>query len=171
MNAPSYTTCPRSSDPFHIVTCYIWWFTSSRTHSNMFFLSRAAKNTALRIQRYFFTMENMFFFHFFLFFSLAWNNQFLAYWIIRIQKKALTNAFESLFCPWHVYYMLLKSMKESRYFLRKNIQFVTALDLIKCLEQIKYQRLHLTCAPISELPSSIITVWLRRYLHFFSWPA
>ena len=32
---------------------------------------------------------------------------------------------------------------------------VTALDLIKCIRQIKYQRLLLTCAPISKLPSNI----------------
>ena len=35
----------------------------------------------------------------------------------------------------------------------EEIRFVTALDLIKCLKQIKLQRLLLTCAPISELPS------------------
>ena len=27
------TVCPRSSDPFHIVTCYIKWVTTSWTHS------------------------------------------------------------------------------------------------------------------------------------------
>ena len=35
---------------------------------------------------------------------------------------------------------------------------VTALDLIKCLKQIKYQTLHLTCAPISVLLSNISTM-------------
>ena len=49
-------------------------------------------------------------------------------------------------------------MKENRSFL-KNIRFFTALDLIKCLTQIKdqitEQRLFLICAPISELPSNI----------------
>ena len=30
-----------------------------------------------------------------------------------------------------------------------NIGFVTALDLMKCLEQMNYQRLLLRCAPIS----------------------
>ena len=40
----------------------------------------------------------------------------------------------------------------------KKIQFVTALDLIKCLTLIKLQILLLTCAPISELPSNINTV-------------
>ena len=37
-------------------------------------------------------------------------------------------------------------------------QYVTALYLIECLKQIKWQRLILTCAPISELPSHISTV-------------
>ena len=33
-----------------------------------------------------------------------------------------------------------------------------SLDLIKCLKQIKQQRLLLTCAPISMLPSSMRTM-------------
>ena len=37
----------------------------------------------------------------------------------------------------------------------KNIRFVTARDLIKCLEYIKLPRLLLTCAPISWLPSNM----------------
>ena len=40
----------------------------------------------------------------------------------------------------------------------KNIRFVTALDLINCVDQIKYQKLLLTCAPISELPSNTSTM-------------
>ena len=43
-------------------------------------------------------------------------------------------------------------------FWRKKTRFVTALDLIKCLEQIKLQRLLLTSAPISELARNIITM-------------
>ena len=39
--------------------------------------------------------------------------------------------------------------------LRKKIRGVTALVLIKCLKQIKVQRMLLTCAPFSELPSNI----------------
>ena len=35
------------------------------------------------------------------------------------------------------------------------IRFVSGLDLIKCLKQIKLQRLLIPCAPISELPSNI----------------
>ena len=38
---------------------------------------------------------------------------------------------------------------------------MTALDLIKCLRQIRQQRLLLTCAPISELPSNIST-WMKK---------
>ena len=37
---------------------------------------------------------------------------------------------------------------------------LTALDLIKCLKQIKYQRLILTCVPFSVLPFSISTMRL-----------
>ena len=47
-------------------------------------------------------------------------------------------------------------MRERKYvFSDTNIRFVAALDLIKGLKQIKYERLLLTCAPISELPSNI----------------
>ena len=38
------------------------------------------------------------------------------------------------------------------------IEFVTALDLIKCLKQLNYLRLLLTFASISELPSNISTM-------------
>ena len=41
------------------------------------------------------------------------------------------------------------------FFRIKKIRFVTALDLIKSLIQVKYQRLLHTCAPISELPSNL----------------
>ena len=34
---------------------------------------------------------------------------------------------------------------------RQKIQFVTALDQIKCPDQIKYQGLILRCAPISNI--------------------
>ena len=45
-------------------------------------------------------------------------------------------------------------------FLRKNSQFVTVLDLIKCLKLLKKkkQRLLPTFAPIAELPSNISTM-------------
>ena len=38
------------------------------------------------------------------------------------------------------------------------LSLVTALDLFKCLKQIKQESLLLTCAPISELPSNISTM-------------
>ena len=41
---------------------------------------------------------------------------------------------------------------------RHKIRFVTTLNLIKCLKHIKKQRLRLTCAPISDLPSNISTM-------------
>ena len=41
-----------------------------------------------------------------------------------------------------------------------------ALDLIKCIKQIKYQRLLLTCALFSELPSNISTkAWSEFFLY------
>ena len=40
----------------------------------------------------------------------------------------------------------------------KNTRFVTALDVIKCLEQVEYEILRLTCAPLNELPSNISTM-------------
>ena len=48
-------------------------------------------------------------------------------------------------------------MKENKSFRIKNIRFVTALDLIKYLQQDKYQRLLLVYAPYVryELPSDI----------------
>ena len=49
-------------------------------------------------------------------------------------------------------------IKEKKFFSEKKIRIVTALDLIKCLKQIKEYRLHLTCAPITGLPSKISTM-------------
>ena len=40
----------------------------------------------------------------------------------------------------------------------EKIRHVAALDLIKCLQHMKWQRFLLTCAPISELPSNISTM-------------
>ena len=53
---------------------------------------------------------------------------------------------------------MLRTHEENRSSQRKKIRFVSALDQIKCLEQIKYPRLLLTCAPISELPSNKRTI-------------
>ena len=51
----------------------------------------------------------------------------------------------------------------------KNMRIVTGLDLTGCLKQIKYQRLHLTCAPISELPSNIRTMGVIIYYAGQKW--
>mgnify|MGYP001324144585 CR=1 FL=1 len=42
---------------------------------------------------------------------------------------------------------------------------MTALDLIKCLKKIKSQKLLLTCAPISELPSNISIIVLELHIN------
>ena len=52
-------------------------------------------------------------------------------------------------------------MKENKSLWRKNIRFTTALDLIKYFKQIKLQRLLLTCAPFSDLPSDISTMIIK----------
>ena len=51
------------------------------------------------------------------------------------------------------------SMKENRSLRGKKI--VSALDLIKCLENINLQRLFLTCATISELPPNIQGIMIK----------
>ena len=43
-------------------------------------------------------------------------------------------------------------------FLENNIKFTTAVDLIKCLEQIELSSALYTCVPISEYPSKISTI-------------
>ena len=55
-------------------------------------------------------------------------------------------------------------MKEYRSFLKKKIGFETALDVIKCLKQIKQPRLVHTYVPIYELPAKIITM-----INILSW--
>ena len=47
----------------------------------------------------------------------------------------------------------------------KKNRFMTVLGLIKCLKQIKYQILLLTCAPISELPSDTIAMYKMHFLY------
>ena len=46
------------------------------------------------------------------------------------------------------------------FFEEKKKRFVTALDQITCLKQIKKHRLLLMCVPISELPSNISTTFV-----------
>ena len=48
----------------------------------------------------------------------------------------------------------------------KKDRFVTALDLIKCLKQIKQQRLLPTCAPMSELQYNISTMMNITYVMY-----
>ena len=51
------------------------------------------------------------------------------------------------------------TIKKHCFFLyKKKTRCLTALPLIKCLKQIKYQRLHLTLVPILKLSSSISTM-------------
>ena len=50
----------------------------------------------------------------------------------------------------------------------RKIRLVTALDQIKNLIQIKYQRLLLIWAPISEIPSHIITLENAECYSFFA---
>ena len=51
---------------------------------------------------------------------------------------------------------MLRTHEEKQVFSEKIIQFLTAFGS-KCLQLIKYQKLLITCAPISELPSNIRT--------------
>ena len=44
------------------------------------------------------------------------------------------------------------------FFWGEKIPTVTALDVIKCLKQLKYKRLLFACGPISELPSNTSTM-------------
>ena len=54
-----------------------------------------------------------------------------------------------------VTHYMLRTHEEKWVFSGKNIRFVAALDVIKCLEQVERQILRLTCAPLNELPSNI----------------
>ena len=62
---------------------------------------------------------------------------------------------------------MLRTNRGLKVFLERIIRVVTALELIKCLKQVKQQRL-LICAPTSELPPNkrtMIYIWemmLRR---------
>ena len=50
---------------------------------------------------------------------------------------------------------------------QKNLQFMISLYLIKCLKNVKQQRLLLACAPIPELPSNISTMSQPLTVLFF----
>ena len=49
-------------------------------------------------------------------------------------------------------------MEETGYFSIKKTAFLAAVDIIECLNKVKYLRLVLTCALISELLSNISTM-------------
>ena len=74
-----------------------------------------------------------------------------------MQKPVIWKQSKGNMVPWWLR-TCCAPMKENRLFRTKNIQFVTALNQIKCLKHIRWQRLLLTCAPISELPSNIGTM-------------
>ena len=57
---------------------------------------------------------------------------------------------------------MLRTHAGRKFFSEKKIRFVAVLDNIKCLKQIKLQRLLFTCAPISELPSTMVGSVLMR---------
>ena len=63
-----------------------------------------------------------------------------------------------------VTHYLLRTQEEKLVFSGKNTRFVTALDVIKSLEQVELQILRLTCAPLNELPSNISTMMLANVL-------
>ena len=68
-----------------------------------------------------------------------------------------------------VYLRICHARMKDRFFREKN-RFVTALDLIKCLKQIKLQILLLTCSPISELTSNISSMTVVQYkIRIKSW--
>ena len=56
------------------------------------------------------------------------------------------------------------------YFISNLLINVHVHDLIKCLKQVKKQRLLLTNAPISELPSSTSTMISRCLRRLLDWP-
>ena len=57
---------------------------------------------------------------------------------------------------------LLRASERNKVCFENNLIFATALDLNKCLEQIKSPRLLHTCAPTSELPFNIRILITQR---------
>ena len=64
--------------------------------------------------------------------------------------------------------IMLRTHEGTLGFSNKKIRFVTALDLIKCLNQAKYKILLLMCGPFFDLPSNISTIGPIVDLHFLS---
>ena len=59
---------------------------------------------------------------------------------------------------------MLRTHDGKKVFSGKNTRFVPALEKIKSLIQVKYQRLIRTCAPIYEIPSYINTMLLHEFV-------
>ena len=59
---------------------------------------------------------------------------------------------------------LLRTHEGKYAFSEKTFRFVTALDLIECLKQIKRKRLLIMCAFNSELPSDKSTMWKSNFM-------
>ena len=55
---------------------------------------------------------------------------------------------------------MLRTCEENRTFSTEKNRFATALDLNKCIKQIKLPILRRTCAPFFEVPSNISTMYL-----------
>ena len=64
-----------------------------------------------------------------------------------------------------VTHYILRTHAEKWVFLGENTRFVTALDVIKCLEQVESDILRLSCASLNELPSNISTMGRDKYAH------
>ena len=83
--------------------------------------------------------------------------------IVRREKKICIKMTHPLQAPGTYIKWQLRTyyahVKNNRCFLKKRNRFVTALDLNKCLKQVKYPQIwHHTSTSISELPSIIITM-------------
>ena len=63
---------------------------------------------------------------------------------------------------------MLRTHEGKYVFSGKNTRFVTALDVIKCLEQVEKQILRPTGAHLNELPSNITTMIKRVFRSY--WP-
>ena len=57
-----------------------------------------------------------------------------------------------------VTHYILRTHEGKWVFPGKNTRFVTAFDVIKCLEHVEKQKLRLTCVPLNELPYNISTM-------------
>ena len=63
-----------------------------------------------------------------------------------------------------VTHYMLRTHEGKWVFSGKNTRFVTALDVIKCHEQVEKPILRLSCAPLNELPPNISTMMYTSLL-------